>query len=123
MARTTLTAVQLAIDTSLEDDQVEAFIDDASAFVDDIAAKDATITSAKLTLIEKYLACHLVTLRDPRLKTEKYGDTSETYQRDGEVTEYLKAAMALDPTHTIRDAFNDEGTPFRFLAGTGYAES
>jgi hypothetical protein len=121
MARTTEAAVRLAIDTDLTSDQVLAFIDDASTFVDDIASADTTISSAKLTLIEKYLAAHFVTLRDPRLKASKIGDTSDTFQRDDEVSEYLKAAIALDPTGTIDDAFDDERNKFRFRVGTGYA--
>lgn len=120
MARTTEAAVTLAIDTTLTTPQIEAFIDDASAVVDDIAAADTTITTAKLTLIEKYLACHFVTLRDPRIRSGEFGDTSETYQRDTKVTEYLKAAMGLDPTGIIRGQFMD-AKPFKFRAGAGYA--
>lgn len=121
MARTTEAAVTLAIDTSLTTAQINAFIDDASAFVDSIAAADSTIPAAKLTLIEKYLASHFITMRDPRLKASKVGDAADTFQRDGEVSEYLKAAMALDPTNLIRDAFDDEKRSFRFKVGTGYA--
>ena len=120
MARTTESAVALAIDTDLSSAQITAFIDDASAFVDIIAAADSTIAAARLALIEKYLACHFVTLRDPRVKAALIADTSDTYQRDGEVTEYLKAAIALDPTHTIRDAFDDDKIGFRHKIGTGY---
>lgn len=121
MARTTEAAVKLAIDTDLASAQITAFIDDASAVVDDIASADTTITSAKLTLIEKYLACHFVTLRDPRLRSSKVGDTTDTFQRDTQVTEYLQAAMALDPTGTVRATFDADKAPFRFRAGTGYA--
>lgn len=121
MARTNEAAVALAIDSDLTSAQIVAFIDDASAFVDAIAAADATVTAARLTLIEKYLACHFVTLRDPRSKTAKLGDTADTLQRDPEVTEYLKAAMALDPTNTIRGAFDDETREFRYRVGAGYA--
>lgn len=121
MARTTEAAVALAIDTSLTSPQVAAFINDASAVVDDIASKDSTISAAKLTLIEKYLACHFITMRDPRLKTTKVGNTNDRFQRDDEVSEYLKAAMALDPTNTIRDAFDDTGVAFRAKIGAGFA--
>lgn len=121
MARTTEAAVKLTIDTTLSTAQIDAFIADASAIVDDISSADSTIGTAKLTLIEKYLAAHFVTLRDPRLKGQKVGDTTDTLQRDPEVSEYLKAAIALDPTGTIRDAFDDEKVQFRFRVGTGYA--
>lgn len=119
MARTTESAVVLTIDTSLTTAQIEAFIDDASTFVDDIAAKDSTIPDAKLTLIEKYLACHLITLRDPRLTKAALGDVNESYQRDPKMTEYLKAAIALDPTGLIEGAFTDRPV-FSFRVGAGY---
>lgn len=119
MARTDEAAVTLAIDTSLTTAQIEAFIEDAHVVVDDIAAKDSTIPAAKLTLIEKYLACHLVTLRDPRLTKGVLADVQETYQRDAEMTEYLKAAIALDPTGTIEDAFTDRPV-FGFRVSAGY---
>lgn len=119
MARTNAADVKNAIDTSLTDAQVSAFIDDASVVVDDIASADATITSAKLTLIEKYLAAHFVTLRDPRLTKAALADVQESYQRDAEMTEYLKAAIALDPTGIIEDAFTDRPV-FGFRVSAGY---
>lgn len=122
MARTNEAAVSLAIDTTLTTAQIDAFIADASAWVDAYLT-DAGLTSAVLTLIEKYLACHFVTLRDPRLKAGKADDLSEDYQRDANVTEYLKAAAALDPTGEVESQFiaakgRAKGV---FRVGAGYA--
>lgn len=119
MARTDEGAVRDAIETTLTNPQVTAFIDDASGWIDAQLA-DKGLTAATLTLVEKYLACHLITLRDPRIKSGKFGDTSETYQRDGEVTEYLKMAIALDPSGTVEDAFGDSKQRVRFRVGEGY---
>lgn len=120
MPRTNEGDVLLAIDTELASDVLAGYIADASVWVDMHLAGQG-ISDALLEVIEKYLACHFITLRDPRLKAAKFGDTSETYQRDGEVTEYLKAAMALDPTGIIADLFTPSKPRFRFRVGQGYA--
>jgi hypothetical protein len=124
MARTDYNAVTAAIDTSLAKYQVEAFIEDANVWVTARLAGEG-LSEAVLTAIEKYLACHFVTLRDPRHKEAKFGDTSEKFQRDDKVTEYLKAAIALDPTGIIDEAFDpsDDSFPFRAAVGTGYADA
>lgn len=123
MARTSLTAVKDAIETSLEDWQVTAFIDDANVWVTARLASEG-LSSSVLERIEKYLACHFVTLRDPRLRTGTFGDTTETYQRDTQVTEYLKSAAALDPTGTVEEAFihSDKGSRFTYSFGERYVD-
>lgn len=120
MARTTEEDVRLAIATNLESAQVAAFIDDASLWVTTHLASTGQSDDV-LAAIEKYLACHFITLRDPRLKAGKFGDTTETFQRDSEVTEYLKAAIALDASGVLQDLFGAKRQRFRFRVGTGYA--
>ena len=122
MSRTTETAVTAAIDTSLTSVQVNAFIDDASAWVDQYLASKS-LSATILEKIEKYLACHFITLRDPRLRSGKLDDVSETYQRDTVTTEYLKAAAALDPTGTIEDRLISGRHKVSFRVGAGYDSS
>lgn len=121
--RTDASAVLSAIETDLTTPQIEAFIDDASVWVDANLLGDS-LSATVLEKIEKYLACHFITLRDPRLKSATAGDVAEVYVRELYVTEYLKAAMALDPTGKIADAFGDRSKKFRmtYRVGTGYAD-
>ncbi len=119
MARTSETAVRAAIETSLTSKQINAFIDDANAWVDQFLAS-AGLSTTILEKIEKFLACHFVTLRDPRLRSTKLKDVSETYQRDTVTTEYLKAAAALDPTGTVEDRLISGRHKLTFRVGAGF---
>jgi len=121
MARTDETLVATVIETSLTSEQINAFIDSASLWVDGNLVGRG-LSASLLAEIEKYLACHLITLRDPRLSSTKVSDVAETYQRDTQITEYLKAAAALDPTGRVREDFMTPANTRRFsaLAGTGY---
>ena len=101
MARTSYAEVVKRIDTSLTQPQVEAFIEDANAWVTDFLTGEG-ISAARLTKIELYLAQHYVTLRDPRLRQQRVEDVQETYQRDTQVTEYLRQAIAEDPTGIVK---------------------
>lgn len=120
--RTDSSAVLAAIDTDLTTVQVDAFISDASVWVDENLTT-SSLSDTLLEKIEKYLTCHFITLRDPRLRSANVGDVSETYQRDTQVTEYLMAAMALDPTGRVADAFGTrkDRTRVSYRVGTGYA--
>ena len=121
--RTDSSSVLLRIDTILTTAQVEAFIADASGWVDDNLSSETEITATTLERIELYLACHLITLRDPRLKQAALDDVNETYQRDAEVTEYLKMAIALDPTGKLAEAFvntSESGKRVQFRVGDGF---
>lgn len=110
MARTTRADVLDIIDTSLTDGQVDAFLSDANTWVTDFLGGEG-LSSGRLTIIEKYLTAHYITLRDPRLRDQTQDDIRETYQRDTQVTEYLRAAIANDPTGIVRGRFLDqEGT-------------
>ena len=121
--RTDASAVLSAIETDITTDQINAFISDASVWVDANLASDS-LSDTLLEKIEKYLTCHFITLRDPRLTDGAIGDVREKFQRDTSITEYLKAAMALDPTGKIADAFGDRSKKYRmtYRVGTGYAD-
>lgn len=101
MARAAESDVTARIDTSLSTAQIEAFIDDANSWVDEYLT-DCGASDARLKKVEIYLACHYVTLRDPRLRSQAVEDARETYQRDTEVTEYLKQAAAEDPCGIVK---------------------
>lgn len=121
MARTNEPDVRAIIDTVLTGPQVDAFIDDANLWVTDFLAGQDGITDARLEQVEKYLAAHFITVRDPRMTEKDADDVRERYQRGkGHVTEYLRLAAAADPTGTVRGRLvNQEGAPVvRFRAGT-----
>jgi hypothetical protein len=122
MARTSAAEVILAIDTDLTTDQIGGYIETANLWVTENLAGDG-LSDSLLTQIEKYLSCHFVTLRDPRIRSTQVGDVAETYQRDTRLTEYLKAAAALDSTGKVEDQFmRDKGRQrFEFRAGDGFA--
>lgn len=111
MARTTREEVEARIDTDLDDVAVSALIDDASAWVTDFLSGEG-LSSSRLTQIEIYLACHYITLKDPRLRQQAADDVRETYQRDTQVTEYLRQAIAEDPSGIVKARLLDqENTP------------
>lgn len=123
MARTTVAEVQAILSTSLTEAQLTAFITDASLWVDThLDGACDSLTTTLLATIEKYLAAHFATSRDPRLKQAKLDDVSETYQRDDKVTEYLQTAIALDPCGVIREMFLEQAKkrPVRFRVGEGF---
>jgi hypothetical protein len=123
MARTTVAAVQAILSTDLTEAQISAFITDASLWVDThLEGACTSLTATLLAAIEKYLAAHLATARDARLRQAKLADVSETYQRDDKVSEYLRAAIALDPCGVVSAKFLDQEDrrPVRFRVGEGF---
>ena len=102
--RTTETKVKLVLSTSLSTDQVNAFIADASLWVDEELGSEGLGTS-RLELIERYLACALIRLRDLGLKSAKFDDIAEQYQVDPTVTDYLLRAAAFDSSGLVRRFF------------------
>lgn len=118
MARTTEAAVKLIVETSLGTTAIEALIDDASLFVDENLLGQG-LSASLLTSIEKYLAAHLVTVRDPLLHSRRRDDITDTFLRDQ--NPYLKYAIQLDPTGAIEEAFAAEDKPsFSAYVGAGY---
>ena len=126
MARTTVSDVQAIISTSLATAQVQAFIDDASLWVDTFLEGACTaLTATILTTVEKYLAAHMITARDPSLTSAKWDKVSETYQRDGKTSEYLRAAIALDPCGIVSEKFleQEKKRPVKFRMGEGFDDN
>ncbi len=102
--RTTEVDVKAIISTSLTTIQINTFIADAALWIDE-ELLDEGYSTPRLELIERYLACALIRLRDLGLKTAKFDDMAERYQVDDEMTEYLTRAAAFDSSGTIRRYF------------------
>ncbi|MGH9256362.1 MAG: hypothetical protein ACRD3C_17530 [Vicinamibacterales bacterium] len=125
MPRTTEVLVREVISTSLTSSQVLAFIADASLFVtEEVASEDPSLSAGRLELIERYLACALIRLRDLGLSSVSWSKVSENYQVDPTVTDYLKRAAAFDPTGKVRQMFmpSEGGFVVKFRVGETYHE-
>lgn len=108
MARTTKALIEKIIDVDAEiipdDDAMEPFILMANELVTEVCTGDAGPTTAytddRLELIERWLAAHFYTNRDPRTKSEKAGSVSESYQTQIDLgfdsSHYGQTAMRLD---------------------------
>lgn len=122
MARTTEIAVKEVLETSLGSAQILAFIADASLWVTEELGGHG-LGAARLEVIERYLACAFIRLRDLGVTAAAFGDANEKYQVDPEVTDYLLRAAAMDPTGTVRSAFLAPKTARgrgNFRVGTGF---
>lgn len=107
--RTSEDAVRAVIKTSLTTDEVVTFIEDANLWVNE-ELSDSGLSADRLEMIERYLACAFIRMKEPGIKSATYGDTTENYQVDNTKNEYLLRAAALDPTGTIQ---------FQFITGGG----
>lgn len=102
---------------------VEALIDVASLWVDEnLAASCTRASAAMLAQIEKFLAAHLISTQDPELVSSSMENVSETYQRDGQVNDFLKTAIALDPCGIVRTSWLKDKQRFKFRVGTRYVD-
>ena len=102
--RTTEAAIREIITTALTTPQIIAFATDANVWVTEELGS-AGLGAGRLEIIERYLACALIRIRDLGLKDGTFGDVAETYQADPEVTDYLLRAASFDPTGKIRQNF------------------
>jgi len=122
--RTSPFAIRQVFETTLTDEQLNAFAADASSWVT-TNLSDAELSAAQLEMIERYLSCAMATFRDPRLVDSSLADVKEKAQRDPVVSEYLTLAASLDPTNTVRAAFLPVKGAFRgmLVVGSGFARS
>lgn len=102
--RTTSELVEgiIEVDDSID---LTPFIAVASALVDEIA-DESEHDSARLLLIETWLAAHFYTNRDPRPTSEKAGPVSESFQSAVALnlytSHYGQTAMLLDTSGLLR---------------------
>lgn len=103
-ARTTTTAVELIISTTLTDPQIQAFIDTATLIVD-ANLLDKGLSTDLLTQIETWLAAHLLSMRDQRTSERRIGDVWFTYQGQTglglDATLYGQQVKLLDTSGTL----------------------
>lgn len=105
-SRAKASAVEKIIDTSLNAEQIQVFIADASLWVtEELASLASPPSDDRLEVIERWLAAALIRVRDLGLQTASIKDVKEQYQVDPEVTDYLLRAASFDPTGTVRDHF------------------
>ena len=115
MSRTSSSAVEAIIEVEATI-PLASFIEFASAIVDDLAAADTdgALNSTRLELIERYLAAHAYTLRDPRPTSERAGPVGASYQSKVDLflstSHYGQHAILLDTTGYLsslqQDALN-----------------
>lgn len=125
MPRTHEDRVRAVINTALTSSQVGAFVEDASLWVTEELSAEG-YTEARLEVIERYLACALIRVRDLGLSSVTFKEAAEKYQVDPEVTDYLVRAASFDSSGKIRRHFLSGGDstsrPVRFQVGTGFRD-
>lgn len=95
-------------DTSLDDSQIQGWIDAATELVDDVAAADSTVSDSRLKQIERALSRHFAHAQDPRVSSSQIGDSRMTVQGSTglhlDATFYGQQAKMLDPTGTLANS-------------------
>lgn len=124
--RTTTVKVRAVLGTEMLEDQLERFIEDASLWVTE-ELTSSQLSTNRLEVIERYLACAFVRIKEMGLKSVSIGDASESYQTNSEISDYLQRAAGLDPTGKIRKAFltplNLRIIPAITRVGQGFVDS
>lgn len=116
--RTNLAAIRSVLRTSASDVVLTRFATDASLWIDRTLPV-ADMTAIALEAIERYLACALAACRDPQITDATLDDVREKAQRDPVVSEYLKAAIAMDPTGLVEQAFVRRAGSYRASYAVG----
>jgi len=114
MTRTTVSDVDTIFDTDLDTSSggaLEQWIEIASEVVDDVAGVDSSISSTRLTQLEKLLAAGYASTQDPRISSTSRETASVNYQRNSEYpNDYIAQAVALDPTGVIAAQYKRTAT-------------
>lgn len=103
--RVTATEVKVIIQTSLDDSNVEEFINLANLIVtEDLASLG--MSDGRLTEIEKWLSAHFVSMREKGAREkEKVGQSSSEYKgtlgQNLAFTRYGQQAMIIDSSGTL----------------------
>jgi len=99
MARTTDALVRAIIDVDAAITDLTPFINTANALVE---SHCTDIAEAAATDVETWLAAHFITIRDPRVSSEKAGEVSQNFQYKLDLglgcSMYGQTAMGIDPT-------------------------
>lgn len=103
--RVTTEEVEAIIDTTLTD--ISAFITAANLTVTARLGDDEDLSDDQLKEIERWLAAHLVAIRDPRLKAEGADGATATYEKGQlgkslEFTSYGQQVLMLDTSGKMK---------------------
>ena len=107
MARTTSHEVKEIIETTLTNEQVNAFILGAHAFLEDALAGEDYPSDLRREIERWYTAC-MIASRDPRTKSKKVGDGAVTYDLTG--TTYWEQVKRLDHHGILAEIEGSKGT-------------
>ena len=107
--RTTEQDVRDLLTDSHADIRIEPFIGLASDLTDEVSSNDSDseLSSGRLTLIEKLLACHFYSLADPSTRNEKAGKAADEWdigkgEMGLEETKWGRQALVFDTTGYLR---------------------
>jgi len=90
--RVTVAELRLVFDSQEPDSVLDAFIADANMLVDEVLVPLNELSDGRLTIIEKYLACHLLATKDrPTQASKHHTDLVIHYQG--------KTGMGLESTY------------------------
>lgn len=117
MARTTNTEVKAIMDTDLTDDQIDGYIESATALVDSWFDGVAA-TETMLKEVERWLTAHLIAIsRERQAKEEGAGGAYIRYAglfgTGLKTTSYGQTAIEIDVTGTLKKV---SGRPVFFKA-------
>jgi hypothetical protein len=110
MGRVTATEVRqiITLASTIEDTQVDVFINQANLFVTSVFTGDTTVSDDILKEIERNIAAHFLHALDPRESEKAINKARSKYSgRYGlrlEATSYGQNAMILDPTGKLATA-------------------
>jgi hypothetical protein len=98
MARISYHDVSEIFETDLDESTLLAFIEDAHQIVEERCAPHTSDEGA-LASVETYLAAHLATSKDPRVKSASHAGVDVEYS--GNSDNYWHQAVLADPTNRI----------------------
>ncbi len=121
--RTDSAAVCAVLETSLDDDQIDPFIQTANIMVTEyLAGSDCALSDAILKEIETYLAAHFVTLRDRIVQREAADGVSFDYQGATDMgldsSQYGQTAQILDSCGKLTQLSDADRVSFLAKAGS-----
>ncbi len=111
------------IDTDLENNQVEPFIDVANVMVDnELLNATPPLSDAILEKIETYLAAHFLTLFDPRVVKEQADTVSFTYESAVAMgldsSKFGQMAQILDSSGRLKQLNKADRTAWQVQVGS-----
>lgn len=95
----------LTIDPTILDAEIDVFIKSANILTNKVATDGPLTDSDHLMEIERWVAAHLVAIRDMRVAQEKAGEVQQSFQYKVDlnfnVTVYGQQALVIDTTGVL----------------------